>query len=379
MPVILKPSSYFDECFHRTCRDRGASLAVLNLADGRSLTFSALFDQYTAFGALLREARIGPGATIVTRVGNHAAFFALFAASMPAGAALVALGEATDDETASAVAAAGAAAVITDASRPFAGPPEAGPRVRMGDGLQLLRMPASRHAVDYGESVVLKLTSGSTDMPKAAIAGLQHLVNDGQHVIAAMGISPDDINLAYIPLSHSYALGNLVMPLLLQGTAAALRQSYHPRQLLDDAAATGATVFPGVPFMFQGIRELGVNRLPPRLRLLITAGARIDPATVHWFHDCVERKVHSFYGSSETGGISYDESDDVSEPLHLGRAMPETTIEIVDPDETGIGRIVVSGNAVAFRYAASASAGADAGFEDLSTSLRDNRFITTDL
>src|SRR6185436_16252657 len=123
MPAILptkgpaKPLSQFDECFLRTCRDRRASLAVLNLADGRSLTFSALFEQYTAFGALLREARIGPGATIVMRVGNHAAFFALFAACMTAGAALVALGEATDDETASVVAASGAAAIVTDASR----------------------------------------------------------------------------------------------------------------------------------------------------------------------------------------------------------------------------------------------------------------------
>ncbi len=34
-----------------------------------------------------------------------------------------------------------------------------------------------------------------------------------------MGIGADDINLACIPLSHSYALGNIVMPLLLQGTA----------------------------------------------------------------------------------------------------------------------------------------------------------------
>src|SRR6185436_4720415 len=114
-----------------------------------------------------------PGAAIVTRVGNHAAFFALFAASMTAGAALVALGEATDDETASVVAAAGAAAVITERPLPM---PSASVRP-IGDGLQLLRIPAS-HAVDYGESVVLKLTSGSTDMPKAAIAGLQHLVND---------------------------------------------------------------------------------------------------------------------------------------------------------------------------------------------------------
>src|SRR5205085_10686898 len=133
------------------------------------------------------------------------------------GAALVALGEATDEETASVVASSGAAAVVTDASRPFAGaaaafavdaapaPRKAGPRVRIGDGLQLVQLAASRDSVDYGESVVLKLTSGSTDVPKAAIAGLHHLVNDGRHVIEAMGLAPDDINLANIPLSHSYA------------------------------------------------------------------------------------------------------------------------------------------------------------------------------
>ena len=130
------------------------------------------------------------------------------------------------------------------------------------------------------ESVVLKLTSGSTDLPKAAVAGVHHLVNDGRHVIEAMGIGADDINLACIPLSHSYALGNIVMPLLLQGTGVALRQSFNPSQFMADVELAGATVFPGVPFMFDRFRTLNIERLPAPLRLLITAGARVDPATV---------------------------------------------------------------------------------------------------
>lgn len=362
------PAHELDERFQKTCRDRRSSVAVRNLTDGRALTFGDLFDQYGDIGRVLHELRFGPGSAIVTRVGNHPAFFPILAACLTAGAAVVALGEATDEETASAVANCGAAALVTDR------PPAAAALERraIGDGISIDALARTADAPAYGESVVLKLTSGSTDVPKAAIAGVRHLVNDGRHVIDAMGIGPRDVNLACIPLSHSYALGNIVMPLLLQGTAVALRQSFHPLQFVDDAARTGATVFPGVPFMFQQVRAVGVERLPRDLRLLITAGARIDPATVGWFYERLGIKVHSFYGSSETGGICYDDSDEVADPLDVGRAMPETTVEVRDPDASGTGRIFVKGSAVAPEYASRAGADPDSGFAD-------GGFITSDI
>ena len=91
---------------------------------------------------------------------------------------------------------------------------------------------------------------------------VEHLVNDGRHMIEAMGIAPADVNFACIPLSHSYALGNIVMPLLLQGTGVALRQSFNPSQVMADVESTGATIFPGVPFMFDRFRALDIDRLP---------------------------------------------------------------------------------------------------------------------
>ncbi len=222
-----KPSHELETCFQRTCRDRRSAVAVHNLADGRSLTFADLLEQSDAIVNGLRALRIGPGAPVVTRVGNHPAFFSLFAACMSAGTALVALGEATDQEAGSVINLCQAAALVTD--RPL--PAGVLDQVAVGGGIRIaaLRPPRSREV--YGESTVLKLTSGSTDLPKAALAGVHHLVNDGRHVIQAMGIGTDDINLACIPLSHSYALGNIVMPLLLQGTAVALRQSFNPLQL----------------------------------------------------------------------------------------------------------------------------------------------------
>jgi long-chain acyl-CoA synthetase len=343
-------TSLLGERFERICRDQASTVAVQTLSTGAGTTFADLAAGRSAIERALTDLGVGRGAAVVSFVGNRPIFFPLVAACMEAGAALIPLGEATDIEATSLIEQAGAVAVITDRTLSL----HAGREHPLGSGVRLLRLADRDHPPEYGRSVVLKLTSGSTHLPKAAIAAEMHLVNDGRHIIEAMGIEPGDINVACIPLSHSYAIGNVVMPLLWQGTRVALRQSFHPAQFLRDAADSGATVFPGVPFMFERIKSLEptVDRLPRSLRLLVTAGARIDPGTVSWFHRHLDRKVHSFYGSSETGGIAYDESDEVSDPLHVGRAMPETTIAIRESDSRpSAGRILVAGNAVASRYA----------------------------
>ncbi len=356
MPHVL------DERFRRVCRDRGSAPAVHDLADGRTLTFGQLYAWSLSIGQAIGALGIGPGATVVALVGNRPIFFPVLAACLSARTALLPLGETTDEEASAVIASSGARAVVTDRALPLA---TAG-TIALGDGVQLAALARRATAPGYGEAVVLKLTSGSTDVPKAAVARVEHLTNDGDHVIEAMGIRPADVNFACIPLSHSYGLGSVVMPLMIQGTAVALRQSFQPTQCLGDIASSGATVFPGVPFMFDRLRAAPVERLPGGLRLLITAGAKIDPATVAWFHRSLGRKVHSFYGSSETGGIAYDDSLTLSDPLHVGHPMPETSIAIRDPDSVGAGRVFVAGSAVAAGYATdrwgAPSAFVDGGF-----------------
>ena len=88
-----------------------------------------------------------------------------------------------------------------------------------------------------------------------------------------MGIRPDDTQIAAIPLSHSYGLGILMMPLLMQGTALVLRDSFVPHQLPADARRFGARVFPGVPFMFEYfLANPPAGGWPPGLQRLISAG-----------------------------------------------------------------------------------------------------------
>jgi long-chain acyl-CoA synthetase len=342
------PESVIGERFDRICRDRASTVAVQALSTGSTTTFADLAAERAAIERALTDLGVGRGAVVVSFLGNRSTFFSVVAACMEAGAALVPIGEATDAEAAVLIEQAGAVAVMTDRELPL----HAVRAHALDSGVRILRLADRDDPPRYGPSVVLKLTSGSTHVPKAAIASEMHLVNDGRHIIDAMGIAPADINFACVPLSHSYAMGNVVMPLLWQGTRVALRQSFGPAQFVHDVTDSGATVFPGVPFMFERIKSLeAIDRLPGSLRLLITAGARIDAGTVSWFRRHLDRKVHSFYGSSETGGIAYDDSEDVRDPLDVGRAMPETTIAIRPDRAPAGGRIFVEGNAVAFGYA----------------------------
>jgi acyl-CoA synthetase (AMP-forming)/AMP-acid ligase II len=152
----------------------------------------------------------------------------------------------------------------------------------------------------------VKLTSGTTGAFKPVYCSAGHLIRDGRNICATMGIRPDDRNLALIPLGHSYGLGNLVMPLILQATPLVCAQTILPRQILELIRAFRVTVFPTVPAVLRALAQLPGASKPPSLRLVISAGAPLSADVARQFYERYGLKIHNFYGASETGGICYD-------------------------------------------------------------------------
>jgi acyl-coenzyme A synthetase/AMP-(fatty) acid ligase len=128
-----------------------------------------------------------------------------------------------------------------------------------------------------------------------------------------MGIQEKDLNLAVIPLGHSYGLGNLVLPLLAQGTPLLCCASPLPQALAADCARWRPTVFPAVPTLLRALVRAEVEPAAlASLRLVISAGALLAPEIATAFAGRFGRAIHSFYGSSETGGITYDRHGDAA-------------------------------------------------------------------
>jgi long-chain acyl-CoA synthetase len=196
-----------------------------------------------------------------------------------------------------------------------------------------LRICSVREAGDWGEEppVLLKLTSGTTAAPRAIRFRSEQLLADCIQICDTMGIGADDLNFGVIPLSHSYGFSNLVTPLLVRGVAMALSRDRMPRAVLDDLARTGATVFPGMPVFYQAFCEMENAPLLPALRLCISAGAPLPLEVARKFREKFRLSIHSFYGSSECGGISYDREARLEEPGFVGPPMDGAKIEMLEP------------------------------------------------
>ena len=180
--------------------------------------------------------------------------------------------------------------------------------------------------------VLLKLTSGTTAAPRAIRFRSEQLVADCIQICDTMEIGPDDLNFGVIPLSHSYGFSNLVTPLLVRGVPLVVSRDRMPRAVLDDLARTGATVFPGMPVFFQAFCEMENAPPLPKLRLCISAGAPLPLEIARKFRDKFQRSIHSFYGSSECGGICYDREARLLEPGFVGPPMRGVQLDLLEPD-----------------------------------------------
>lgn len=230
-------------------------------------------------------------------------------------------------------------------------------------------------------TAMIKLTSGSTGEPRGVALSEEVLLAGARNIIATMGIGPDDLNVAAISLSHSYGFDNLVLPLILQGTPIVLVESFYARTVLDAIARRCATFIPLVPFMYESL--LGLEGDWSSVRRCISAGAPLDPGLAARFHEKTGRKIHTFYGSTECGGITFDRSEDAVLPRGcVGTPLEGVNVDLTSEglsvglasdgrsaDPPSEGRVRVRSEAVALGYLPQEEGGA----------LEHGRFVTGDL
>ncbi len=213
---------------------------------------------------------------------------------------------------------------------------------------------------------LLKLTSGTTSAPRAVRFRASQLLADCENICATMGLTERDVNYGVIPFSHSYGFSNLLTPLLVRGVRLAVSSDRLPRAILDGIATTKATVLPATPYFFQKFAEMENAPKPESLRLCISAGAPLPSQPAGRFSARFGLKIHTFYGSSECGGIAYDASDESRyEDGFVGTPLCGVSVAHAD----GTGPLAVSGPAVGDGYFPQSE----------ETVLGDGRFVPSDL
>ena len=273
--------------------------------------------------AWLYEAKLGgldPSRVVAIRIGNHQAWPSLFIACLRRELIAVPLEPSINKQELEAALRICQVSDIAEASAPGVNDVEVRP----------LATPPP--PTDWGEQPpsLLKLTSGTTALPRAIKFRSEQLLADCDNICTTMGITDADLNFGVIPISHSYGFSNLLTPLIARGVPMVLSQDRLPRAVLNDLARTKATLFPGMPLFYQAFCELDERPPLPNLRLCISAAAPLSSAAAKNFQHEFKLLIHSFYGSSECGGICYDAEGTLFEDGFVGAPMNNVDVAFVD-------------------------------------------------
>jgi long-chain acyl-CoA synthetase len=346
-PLIL-------EAWTRLCAGNPAAPAVIDGESGDITTRQALLDRSRLLAGELDRAGVRHDELVAIQLPNSVDFLAAFLAVLEKGAVAVPIDrDATQSEV---------AAILTHFDI----------RALVYRGSQSRTEVSQRgdaRAIDRPRrSALIKLTSGSSGLPKGILTTEENLMADCRNICSSMGIRESDRNLGAIPFSHSYGFSNLVTPLLLEGTAVVATNQYLPLSLLEISNRFECTVFPGIPMIFDHLART------PRddghfasIRTFLSAGAPLRDHVSRAFRERFGQPIHSFYGCSECGGIAYDREGASVERGTVGRPMDGVSIEIA-PES---GRLRIVSDAVAAGYVF--------GSEEENWRFEERRYTTDDL
>ncbi len=192
--------------------------------------------------------------------------------------------------------------------------------------------------------VHFKTTSATGGEPRLVAFTDEQLAADAENIVATMGLRADWPNLGVISMAHSYGFSNLVLPLLLHGVPLILAPAPLPEMVRRAAEGEKAITLAAVPAMWRAWNEAG--SIPPNTRLAISAGAPLPLEVEKTVYDKTGVKIHNFLGSSECGGIAYDNSESPREDATCAGAPLRKVSLTVNKD----GCLVVQSGAVAETY-----------------------------
>jgi len=275
---------------------------VLRDPEGVWLNAADLLERSAVVAARLSAAGARPGDRVLFAGAASSALVIAHCAALRAGMVVVPVNpaaarrelESVIDDAGPTIALVGAAALAGWAAEIDPSLVVTSPDVPLPDG------PAPPLDEARGEDVaMLMYTSGTTGTPKGAELSHSNLLAGAESVRIAWGWTSEDRLILCLPLSHIHGLGIGLHGALLSGSAVLLLDRFDAETVLD-AAAGGATVFFGVPTMYERLATAeGGGRLG-RLRLCVSGSAPLSAELHRRVEERCGQVVLERYGMTET-------------------------------------------------------------------------------
>ena len=197
--------------------------------------------------------------------------------------------------------------------------------------------------VEDDEVALILYTSGTTGYPKGAMLTHRNLFSNARDVGHYLNISPDDRVIATLPVFHVFALTVVVNAPLLQGATVLLAPKFSPGAIYELAGSQQATVFAGVPTMYNFLYQFdGDVKSFSNLRLSISGGAPLPVQVLYDFEEKFKVKISEGYGLSEASPVTcFNPLDRERKAGSIGMSISNVENKVVDEygNEVPVGEV----------------------------------------
>ena len=217
------------------------------------------------------------------------------------------------------------------------------------------------------ELALIVYTSGTTGDAKGVMLSHYNLASNVQAFLERLDVSSTDMVLSIIPWHHIFGFTATILGPIYKGATLIYTDDYKsiPQLMLQN----GVTILIGVPKLFNamfqkieerlkegGLKARLIYRFVPRLagkrlrkhltgkrfRFFISGGAPLDPRIIEGFRR-LGLGVIEGYGLTETAPVISFSTPFNRKAGSVGPPIPGVELKILQPNEEGIGEVVVRG------------------------------------
>ncbi|ASN06562.1 fatty acid--CoA ligase family protein [Virgibacillus necropolis] len=188
-------------------------------------------------------------------------------------------------------------------------------------------------SLDEEELAIILYTSGTTGKPKGAMLTHKNLYSNAKDVADYLTINGDDRVIAALPMFHVFCLTVALNAPLMNGGTILIVPSFSPQEVFRIAKEHEATVFAGVPTMYNYLLQSisGNEESFSGIRLCISGGASMPVALLKQFEQAFQMKVSEGYGLSEASPVTcFNPLDRPAKPGSIGTSILNVENKVVD-------------------------------------------------
>ena len=316
----------------------------LHLPDGTSLSFSALGALTDQAEAELRALAVRPGDRVLVVAENCPEHAALILACSRVGAWSCGVNARMANGEIDAFVAKAEACVVyftASASRSAAAHAlryDCVASVLPGLQHSPVRTDAQPEVGPLRDAVAaLIFTSGTTGAPKGVMVTHEGLALFARVSAASRQLGPQDRSYAFVPMTHIFGLGTVLMASLHAGAQLVMRPQFDPADLLDALAHHGVSQLQGPPALYArllaALQEQGIaHPTAPALRYVYTGAGPLDLTLKNRVEAVFGQALHHGYGLSEyAGSVHVTRLSEQRSDTSAGYVVEGAEVQVTDP------------------------------------------------